>query len=278
MQCFSSCALRGQVRPPALRTSPAIYLTAIISQRASADGTGWLAVTALATVALALATIVFVIAAWRQLPILRDQRRISVMPLPIMGLAVDQDGLIWLTLSNMAAVPALDIAVDVISVFHVDDVPLEELLTNSVRQSDRDHVAKNLAADDDGFYALWDWFTYQVLAPRTRVRAPARTPESPKVPDVTVLLQYRDALGHNYWSLAWFIRDEDDRYRCSSLRPAHPLPAPRMKGRPLQTEDGSPLPEPLRRFTWLHDHALHAVFLDGVPAGHEDDRGEWEAL
>jgi hypothetical protein len=274
--------------------------------------TTWIAASAVATLLLALATFAFVIAAFRQLPILRDSQRsaansataaaraadaaeasvevsqqaareqsiASVYPLLFMTVRPVPDGFA-LSLANRGTAPAVDVAIYTFATFNEEDVPLAAFADEWIQPDVRAEVLET-GASSDGAWALRDHLYYPNVPPRQQVVASCACPLEPS--SVTVLLQTRDVLGRNFARVEWhFYVAGESRYR-SGVREgfsAEEVPRLDFEAGPLEPS------EQLSAATLnsidalqgavgnLRLHAFSVGWVQGIGPDWED-RGVWE--
>jgi len=273
--------------------------------------TTWIAASAVATLGLALATFAFVIAAFRQLPILRDSQRsaadsanaatraadaaeatvevsqkaareqsiAAVFPLLFMTLRPVEDGF-SVSLANRGIAPAVDVAAYAFATFNEEDEPLEAFVAEWIRSDERGEVLE-IGSDSEGIWALRDHLYYAYIPPHQQVVAHCACPLEPR--SVTILLQARDVLGRNFARAEWHYRlAGESRYRSGGIEAHSADEVPRLETDLEPSKSGGHISGAgLDSIQKLHDavgdfraHAFSVAWVEGIGADWED-RGEW---
>jgi hypothetical protein len=186
-----------------------------------------------------------------------------------------------LTVENLGSFLSRDVDVLILGLYPEDDMPASQFVAEYVREDSG--FQRRLFGGEEGFYGVYDHLLYPVAAERTRVVATLQFPMPPK--QLTLLLQFRDITGTNYYNVYWFFLEgettDEGRFRLGGLSPSTIAQAPRVsfdEHLNLRGEAGSPLREDV-----VND--FEPVWRCSIPCGHlrgdyagVEDRGEWQPL
>jgi hypothetical protein len=187
----------------------------------------------------------------------------------------------YLTIFNSGDISAFDVDVQVVGLYHVDDIDVPTFMVRFVRPEHRREI---LRSDEGGFYSVFDHLYYPVFPQKRKVKAKLNLPIPPYA--IYCLLQYREVSGANYSQLYHFFqsRQEDQKtYRLSSIDPQVIKSGPRIDydsddEQGLKAEGNQLLPEYIsEEFLALRKNALSSGFT-GYELPDVEDRGEWHDI
>jgi hypothetical protein len=243
--------------------------------------------TAVATVALALITAVYVYLTYRLLRVSRESidlareqfRHHSMIELlPHLALEVNRiENGVSLSLSNYGDNEAIDLDVMVTANYSVDDRSVSEFVRRYGHPRSKMEFA-GWEPDGEGFYYLYDHLVYGMIPRMRRVVAPITLPAFEG--SITVFLQFRDVLGRNYGRFYWlFPQTQADRYHLGNVEPTTLLEYDRVEFPP-------PAPAPIKGMwpTSTTNHffeSMRGARSNGMLVGNQrsvEDRGDWHDI
>jgi hypothetical protein len=277
---------------------------------AAVTETTWIAIGAIGTFALAVATAAFTFAAFRQLPVLHQTqldaarasdaaaraadaaeasveiaRKSSVeqslaATFPMLDVSLSQlDDFLEVDVANRGLNPALDVDLIIFMEVHEEEAPLAQFVAERVLAAFQDTYAEVVPHDEEG-WALRDHLLYTAIPSRRRVVADCPSPLLSE--SVHVLLQYRDVLGRNYCRLDWYFRSREgpERFHLAGDGRSQTVHAPRLNLEmeiDSSTED-TKLPTTLKAELDLNiePYVIPMGFVREAGGGTVEDRGRWD--
>lgn len=265
--------------------------------------------TAVGTLALAIVTAAFVIAAFLQR---KDTQRAAdaaqraaltsekavelqqqtaaeqsrLLSYPALGIEFFRtDDAAYLRLRNPSQLPAFDLDVMAVAVYNEEhDPPYAHFVSRYVRPNASQTA--DLHPDGEGTYGVYDHLVYDDIPPQRAVRARLGFPYPPAA--IVAVVQFRDVIGRNYTRALWALPASDpgpSRYMTTSVAPivAALVDTPRVDYLAARVPDlgagayvEADVPEPIRReFVDNLRHSFSSGYLD-QPQLDVEERGTWE--
>jgi hypothetical protein len=181
-----------------------------------------------------------------------------------------------LNVINAGTVPAYDVDIWVVPVFHTDECSVDQFFRRFLgpqATAEHERVKANLV--DDGFYGVRQRYYYAAFPHNRQVAVPVRIP----LPTIStyVLIQFRSALGTNYARAIYFsavggIRP-GERFRLSSIEP----PGQQAIGR-IDLEHESSTKFPFLKEFLVHYRASYSYGSVTETLQGPEDVGTWSAV
>ncbi len=224
------------------------------------------------------------------------QLRLSVLPYLYCRVKKTKERL-KLTIHNIGTVPAYDIDVLVLGLYHVDDMGIEKFCSEFIKS---DYKGYNLRPDKEGFYCVYDRLCYPVFPHSRKATSSLGFPGIPQT--VYIFLQWRDVSGINYSQVYWlfeeFISSNEDRhpidYKIGSLEPKSVRSFPRVeldvgldwegpKKEGMETvltklvSESGVIPNHVEELVGMWEHSIPCGYTKTTFYGVED-RGTWSGI
>ena len=183
-------------------------------------------------------------------------------------------------LQNFGDNAGVDVDLLIVASYSEDSVSLKDFTSRHMKRKDGGYPSWK--ADEEGFYGLYHHYVYYSVPPHRQVRAPLQFPVVPR--SVSILMQFRDVVGNNYFRVYWMFgeHDADTRYKMGAMQPHRIKTWSRidfdLRGDQvvLKTTNGEPLPQELEETYFLKtwSHSISAGYLR-LSSRSVEDPGEW---